>query len=129
MAYKKEKKTKFPYKIIRPEQVEELQSKSTEELLKEYLAQNKKAQLVKRQKRDDGKLNEIKGRVKKHRENSQDLKDAKDELKAVRETVDAEIEDDILDKKALEGGYRDEIKGFNEMAHAIQNIIDKRNRV
>jgi hypothetical protein len=125
----KQKKEKFPYKIIRPEQVDELRTKPTEELHKEYFEQNKKAQIVKRQKRDDAKLKELKDAVKKHRDSSQELKDAKDELKAVRESVDAEIEEDILDKKALEGGYRDEIKGFNEMAHAIQNILDKRSRI
>jgi hypothetical protein len=124
----KSKKEKFPYKIIRPEHVDELRTKSTDELLKEYLAQNKKIQIVNKQKKDDSKLKEIKDRIKEHRGNSTELQEAKESLSELRETVDEEIRDDLEDKKALEGGYRDEIRGFKETIHAIQSIIEKRSR-
>jgi len=125
----KQKKVKFMYKIIRPEQVDELKAKSTEELLKDYLEQNKKVQIVKKQKKDDEKLKGMRDRIKKHRDASVELKEAKENSKDVSDVVNEEIIEDVEDKKALDGGYRDEIKGFNEMAHAIQSIIDKRSRI
>jgi hypothetical protein len=125
----KQKKEKFMYKILRPEQVRELQSKPTEELLKDYLDQSRKVQIVKRQKKEDEKLKGMRDRIKKHRDSSTELQEAKQNVKDVRESVDEDIMDDIEDKKALEGGYRDEIKGFNEMAHAIQSVIDRRAKV
>lgn len=125
----KQKKVKFMYKIIRPEQVDELKAKSTEELLKDYLEQNKKVQIVKKQKKDDEKLKGMRDRIKKHRDASVELKEAKENSKDVSDEVNEEIIEDVEDKKALDGGYRDEIKGFNEMAHAIQSIIDKRSRI
>jgi predicted transcriptional regulator len=124
----KQKKEKFPYKIIRPEQVDELRSKSTDELLKEYLLQNKKIQIVLKQKKDDSKLKEIAGRIKDHRNSSAELTEAKEDLKDLKSEVDDEIRDDIEDKKSLEGGYRDEIRGFKETIHAIQSIIDRRSQ-
>lgn len=124
----KQKKEKFPYKIIRPEHVDELRTKTTDELLKEYLSQNKKIQIVSKQKKDDSKLKEIKSRIKEHRNNSTELQDAKESLKELKQEVDEEIRDDLEDKKALEGGYRDEIRGFKETIDAIQSIIEKRSR-
>lgn len=125
----KQKKEKWLYKLLRPEEVDALRAKPTEELLKEHLAQTKMVQAVAKLKKDDSQLNEIKKRVKDHREASDDLKKAKEAIKEVREAVDSEIEEDIEDKKALEGGYRDQQKGHKETLHAIQSIIDKRNNV
>ena len=71
-------------------------------------------------------MKEIKERVRQHREGSEELKTAKESLKEVRENVDEEIRDDLEDKKALEGGYRDELRGFKEMQHAIQSLIERR---
>lgn len=125
----KTKKEKFPYKVLRPEQVEELNSKQNEELMSDYLAQVKHVQVIKKMKKEDSKLQELKKTIKEHRDSSQELKDAKEEVKTVRESVDSEIEDEINDKKALEGGYRDQAKEHIETMHAIQTILERRKNI
>ena len=123
----KMKKEKSQYKFLRPEQVTDLRGKTSEDLLKEFLSQLKHVQAIKKMRKEDGTLKDLKKLIKEHRENSQELKDAKEEVKRVREEIDSEIEEELEDKKALEGGYRDQMKEHQEMMHAIQQIVDRRN--
>lgn len=123
----KYKKPKFKYKIIRPEQVDELRGKSNTELLAEFLSQSKKLSSLKKQKKEDRSLVELTKEIKEHRDSAEELVEAKSNLKKIRETTDSEIEDEILDKKSLEGGYRDEAKGYKELMDAIQQILEERN--
>ena len=122
----KPKKDKFPYKFIRPDQLDELKRKTDENLLKDHLFESRAILIVNKQKKDDATLKDLKDQVKKHRDADEDLKKAKEQVKQAREACDEEIKETIEDKKALESGYREQAGTHKELVKAIQIILEDR---
>jgi predicted RND superfamily exporter protein len=124
---------KFPYHFATIEDVQKYQGMNEDALLKEFLSNTKKVQITKRQRRDDPQLKELKDAIKKHYDLSEDLqtakqdvKDARDAAKAVKEKLDDEINDDVEQKQAKEGLYKDKVKHFSENLKIIQQILEGR---
>lgn len=127
----KKKKERFPYKFIRPDQLEDLQKMSNDELIKEHLKENKHLRALKRQRKEDPQILELVKEIKDHRENHEDMQAIKEkqaEIKEMRKTMDLEIIDTINDKKELAKGWNDTIKAHQERADVIFKLLDDRGR-
>lgn len=126
---KKEKK-KFPYKFIRPEELEEMEKMTTPELLKLNVKENQNLTAAKRQKKDDPSLSSLSSQIKKHREENMpdEVKVLQDRIKELKAEVDEEISELIEDKKALTKGFNDTIKSFAERVDVVLKILGKRNQ-
>lgn len=106
-----------------------LSSLDENQLLKEMRKALKAQRVEKAKKKDDQTLNELKDLIKKHKENhdlKKDVEDLKLELAKIKEQIEEDIEEAILDKKSLEGGYNDSIKSFKEVEKIINIILDTR---
>ena len=128
------KEEPFSYKFATFEDFQKYQGMNDDALLREFLGNSKKVQITKRQRKDDPQIKEFKDAIKKHYDSSEDLQnakkdvqDARDEAKKVKEKLDLEIDDDIEQKKAKEGLYKDKVKHFSENLDIIQKILDSRN--
>lgn len=125
----RKKKEKFPYKFLRPDQLEELQRMSNEELIKEHLRENKNLKALKKQKKDDHQIADLAKQIKKHREeheSQEEVKEMQIEIKEIKKTIDLEIADLLSDKKDLTKGWNDSIKAHQERADVIFKLIDDR---
>jgi hypothetical protein len=122
----KPKKEKWPYKHIKPDTVAALRSKTDDLLLKDYLFENKAIKVISKSQKDDSTLTDLKKQVKKHRDADTTLQKKKDELKELRESIDEEISEIVEDKKALEGGYREQKAEHKELIKAIEGILESR---
>lgn len=127
----KKKKEKFPYKFLRPDQLDELRNMSNDELVKEHLKENKNIKTLKKQKKDDHQIEQLKKEIKEHREEHEDMAKVKElqaEIKDIKKGIDLEIEDTLLDKKELSRGWSDTIKAHQERADVIFKLLDERGR-
>lgn len=125
----KKQKNKFPYKYLRPDQLEELKDMSNEELIKEHLSEQKNIRRVRKAKKEDHVLQDLNKQIKEHRESHQDtskIKEIQSEIKEMKKAIDLEIEDTILDRREASGGWNDLIKSHVERGEAIFKILDER---
>lgn len=125
----RKKKKKFPYKYLRPEQLEELNSQSNDELLLESHKQQKEVSAYEKLKKDDTTLSDLKKQISEHKKNHDNRKrltELANEKKELEDEIKSEIEDVILDKKELEGGHNDNIKASKERLKAITKILSDR---
>lgn len=106
-----------------------LSSLDENQLLKEMRKALKAQKIEKNRKRDDETLTELKAIIKKHKENhdlKKEIEDLKAQIKDLKQTMEEEIEETILNKKDLEGGYNDSIKSFKEVEKVVNIILDTR---
>lgn len=127
---KKEKKKKFPYKFIRPEELEEMERMSTAELLKLHVKENQNLAASKRQKRENMEIVTLAGQIKKHREENMpaEVKMLQEQIKEMKAEVDEDIQELIEDKKALTKGFNDTIKSFAERVEVVLKLLAQRNQ-
>ncbi|MGC9976381.1 MAG: hypothetical protein ABSC57_06665 [Syntrophales bacterium] len=106
MAKKSRKKqAAVPYEFI-----QELNKMSKDEIVKRFIQEENDLRAVKKVKREDEQIAELASQIKHKEENIRDKVDAlKEKIKAIREE-DGEFVELKENKKALEGGYRDEMK-------------------
>jgi hypothetical protein len=83
---------------------------SKDEIVKRFIQEENDLRAVKKVKREDEQIAELASQIKHKEENIRDKVDALNEkIKAIREE-DGEFVELKENKKALEGGYRDEMK-------------------
>jgi hypothetical protein len=105
MMKKKKKDSAVPYEFI-----QEVNKMSKEDIVKRFIQEENDILALKKVKREDQQIGEIGERIKEHENGS------KERIIALRKKIrdiqdeDAEIVELRGDKKALEGGYRDELK-------------------
>ena len=125
----KKKKKKWPYKYVRPEQVEDLNKESNDELLLKAHKQQKEVAAYEKQKKDDTTLKDLRAQIKEHKEGHEHrarISELLEEKKMLEAEINEEIIEVIEDKKALEGGHRDSIKSSKEMLKIITTILSNR---
>lgn len=127
---KKEKKKKFPYKFIRPEELEEMERMTTADLLKLHVKENQNLAASRRQKKENMDLVSLTGQIKKFREENmpKEVKILQDQIKQMKAEVDEEISELIEDKKALTKGFNDTIKAFAERVDVVLKLLAQRNQ-
>lgn len=128
----KQKKEKFPYKFLRPDQLDELRALNNQELISEHLKENKNIKALRRQKKDDHQITDLKKQIDEHRQGHEDqgeVKNLQEEIKELRKNIDLEIADVIADKKDLTKGWTDTIKAHQERADVIFKLLDDRNAI
>ena len=127
----KKKREKFPYKFIRPDQLEDLQRMSNDELIKEHLKESKNIKVLKKQRKDDPQITALTKEIKDHREGHEDMQSVKEmqaEIKEIKKTIDLEIVDTITDRRELSKGWSDTIKAHQERSDVIFKLLDDRGR-
>lgn len=125
----RKKKEKFPYKFLRPDQLEELQRMTTDDLIAEHLRENKNLRAAKRQKKDDHQIAAWKKQIDEHRAEHEDqveVKELQNQVKELKKNIDLEIADVLADKRDLTKGWNDTIKAHQERADVIFKLIDDR---
>jgi len=106
MANKREKKqAAVPYEFI-----QEVNKMSKDQIVERFILEENDLKAMKKVKREDEQISELASQIKDKEEITKDKIDAlKEEMKAIREE-DGEFVELKENKKALEDGYRDEIK-------------------
>jgi hypothetical protein len=105
MLKKRKKDSAVPYEFI-----QEVNKMSKDDIVKRFIQEENDILALKKVKREDHQIGEIGERIKEH-ENG-----IKEQVIALRKKIrdikdeDAEIVELRGDKKALEGGYRDELR-------------------
>ena len=126
------KKEKFPYKYLRPEQLDELRDMKTGDLLKEHVKEGKNMRAIKKMQKEDSTLIDLDRQIKDHRLDSltdelkKEIQGIKDRLKEIKEEIDSEIQEELADRKELKKGYRDQFKAHQERDEVILTILEKR---
>jgi CRISPR/Cas system-associated exonuclease Cas4 (RecB family) len=83
---------------------------SKDEVVKRFIQEENDLKAMKKVKREDEQISELASQIKYKEENIRDKIDAlREKMKAIREE-DEEFVELKENKKALEGGYRDEMK-------------------
>ena len=106
MAKKSKKKlAAVPYEFI-----QEVNKMSKDEIVKRFIQEENDLNAMKKVKREDEQISGLASQIKDKEEIIKDKVDAlKEKMKAIREE-DEEFVELKENKKALEGGYRDEMK-------------------
>jgi len=105
MMKKKKKDSAVPYEFI-----QEVNKMSKDDIVKRFIQEENDILALRKVKREDHQIEEIGERIKEHENGS------KERIIALRKKIrdiqdeDAEIVELRGDKKALEGGYRDELR-------------------
>lgn len=128
---KKKKQPKWKYKYVSEEKFEEYQNMSEDELvqtLKEQSAYHKKCV---REKAGSDLLKELKSEIaefrklwaEKNPDSMEEIFQLKEQIKEIEEKRDSDIADDLEEKKDLEGGFNDAIKGAQEHVNVIVEVL------
>ena len=120
MAKKKEKKWK--YKFLTEEQFEEYKEYSKDQIIDELKTRLSYLDDNKNKKKFSEELKSLRGEIKEHRANwegNDEIEDLQEQIKDLKNKRDAEIEETLEDKTALEGGYQDAIKSAEEHRDAL----------
>lgn len=106
MARKSRKKqAAVPYEFI-----EEVNKLTKDEIVKRFIQEENDLRAMKKVKKEDEQIAELTSQIRHKEENIKDKIDVlKEKMKAIREE-DEEFVELKENKKALEGGYRDEMK-------------------
>ena len=101
----KKKQAAVPYEFI-----QEVNKMNKDEIVKRFILEENDLKAMRKVKREDEQISEIASQIKDKEEIVKDKIDAlKEKMKAIREE-DEEFVELKENKKALEGGYRDEMK-------------------
>ena len=101
----KKKQAAVPYEFI-----QEVNKMSKDEIVKRFIQEENDLKAMKKVKREDEQISGLASQIKDKEEIIKDKVDAlKEKMKAIREE-DEEFVELKGNKKALEGGYRDEMK-------------------
>tara|TARA_Y100000034_G_scaffold109350_1_gene140588 strand:- start:10979 stop:11347 length:369 start_codon:yes stop_codon:yes gene_type:complete len=118
-------------KFMRPEEVEEMNRLSNEELLKKLAEKTREVEAHKKLKKDDVNIKSLSAEIKKHKD-SHDLKEKIDELsqeiKGLRSSVMEEVFEKNENLKSLRKGYDETIKRSKEELDMLVSIHSKRPR-
>ena len=102
---RKKKQTAVPYEFI-----QEVNKMNREEIVKRFIQEENDLQALKKLKREDAEISQIASQIREREEEFKERMEAlREEIKAVREE-DEELVELRENKKALDGGYRDEMK-------------------
>ena len=105
MMKKKKKDSAVPYEFI-----QEVNKMAKDDIVKRFIQEENDILALRKVKREDHQIGEIEKRIKEHENGT------KEQIIALRKKIreiqdeDAEIVELRGDKKALEGGYRDELR-------------------
>jgi septal ring factor EnvC (AmiA/AmiB activator) len=120
MTKNRKKDTAVPYEFI-----QEVNKMNREEIVRRFIQEENDLTALKKIRRDDNQIAEIAAQIKEHEE------DIKDRIIALREKIkDIRDEDeDIVElrenRKALEGGYRDEMKRRKAYRDYLYDVMQK----
>ncbi len=126
------KKEKFPYKYLRPEQLEEIREMKTSDLLKEHVKEGKNMRAIKKMQKEDSTLIDLDKQIKEHRQDAltddlkKEIQTMKDRMKEIKAEIDEEILELLEDRKELKKGYRDQFKAHQERDEVILTVLEKR---
>jgi hypothetical protein len=101
----RKRQTAVPYEFI-----QEVNKMSKDEIVKRFIQEENDLKAMRKVKREDEQISELTSQIKDKEELIKDkINTLKEEMKTIREE-DREFVELRENKKALEGGYRDEIK-------------------
>jgi hypothetical protein len=101
----KKKQAAVPYEFI-----QEVNKMNKDEIVKRFILEENDLKAMRKVKREDEQISEIASQIKGKEEFIKDkIDELKEKMKAIREE-DEEFVELKENKKALEGGYRDEMK-------------------
>jgi len=116
----KKKKVAVPYEFI-----QEVNKMNKEEIVKRFILEENDIRALKKIKSEDEQISEIASQIKEKELHIKDDVDVlKDKIKAIREE-DKEIVELKENKKALEGGYRDEMKRRRAYRDYLYEVMQK----
>ena len=129
---KEDKAKKRKLKYLNEDTVAKMEKKSTEELLKDARQLGKNLVSLKRQKKDDPKLNEYKKKLEAHYEKNKqeelaELEQIKHKTKEIRESMKVGAEEILENQKERNNDFREDMAPIKEQLRIIDNIIDERN--
>jgi hypothetical protein len=117
----KKKQAAVPYEFI-----QEVNKMSKDEIVKRFIQEENDLRAMKTLKREDEQISQLASQIKDKEESMKDKLDSlKEKMKAIREE-DEEFVELKENKKALEGGYRDEMKrrkAYRDYLYEIMQTI------
>lgn len=123
----KKKKTKWPYKYVSVDKVNELENLSKEALLQQALRFDTNLKAEEKNKKTSETLSSLKKTISQHNKHWADSNEgfnrAKDDFDYQKEIRDAEISDTLEDKKDIEAGFNDVIKNFKEHRDVCMKLL------
>lgn len=121
MAKKKRKKdSAVPYEFI-----QEVNKMTKEEIVKRFIQEENDLAALRKMKREDSQIAEVAAQIKEHEEG------VKDRIIALREKIRdiLDEDEDVVElrenRKALEGGYRDEMKRRKAYRDYLYEMMQK----
>ena len=122
------KKKKWPYKYVTVDALRELEGLTKEDLIGQMLRYDTNAKAEKKNKKKSEAIANDRAIIKEHRDvyvanNVNDFEDAKEGFEHAKTLRDAEIVDAIESKAALEKGFTDVIKNFEEHKDVCLKIL------
>jgi gas vesicle protein len=132
----KKKKEKMPWeklKYVSEHKYKEYEAMDKDQLVAALKVQRAHQLELKKEKAQSGTLKEIRAELKEYRdkwadENPQlvgEIEDCKERIKEIQKERDEEIEQYLEEKKDLEGGFNDSIKGAQEHINVQLDFLRK----
>ena len=116
----KKKQAAVPYEFI-----QEVNSMSKDQIVKRFIQEENDIKAMKKIQKEDVQLSDLVAQIKnKERDIKDDIDVLKEKIKAVREE-DEDLVELKQNKKALEGGYRDERKQRKVYRDYLYDIMQK----
>jgi len=116
----KKKQAAVPYEFI-----QEVNSMSKDQIVKRFIQEENDIKAMKKIQKEDVQLSDLVAQIKdKERDIKDDIDVLKEKIKAVREE-DEDLVELKQNKKALEGGYRDERKQRKAYRDYLYDIMQK----
>ena len=120
-------------RLLSEKELSDLEKMSVDQLLKELLKQTKALKMIDKQRRDDVDLLQVKGKIKAHREKSlstesgQKLTKLKEQIKVIKEEIDAKIPELLNQQKEINKNYREDKAFPKEKLKLINRLLDSKN--
>lgn len=120
MAKNRKKDTAVPYEFI-----QEVNKMTREEIVKRFILEENDLTALKKIKREDDQIAEVAAQIREHEKGIMDRVIAlQEKIKDIRDE-DEEIVELRENKKALEGGYRDEMKRRKAYRDYLYDVMQK----
>ena len=117
---KMKKQSTVPYEFI-----QEVNKMNRDELVKRFIQEENDLLALKQVKREDAQISELASQIREREEEFKEtVATLREKIKAVREE-DEELVDLRENKKAFEGGYRDEMKRRKAYRDYLYQIMQK----
>lgn len=105
--------------------IQEVNKMTREEIVKRFIQEENDLMALKKIKHEDSQIAEIAAQIKEHEEGLKDRIIAlRDKIKDIREE-DEEFVELLEDRKALEAGYRDEMKRRRAYRDYLYSVMQK----